>query len=222
MGRNSDRLNAVADEIRNAHPDAKPLAIVADINTDTERIINETIQQFGHMDVLINNAGIVSPHGPLESIDMDAFDHIFNTNLRSVIKLTKLAVPHLEHTKGNVVNISSIAGLRPVANMLSYCISKSALDQFTKCAALELASKGIRVNSVNPGVIDTPIFETLGINREKAEQYFEAAKKTYPLGRVGDVKDTSATIAYLASDNASFITGVLLPVDGGKMLTITT
>lgn len=221
VGRNSARLNAVADEIRSAHPDATPLAIVADINTDTERIVHETIQHFGQLNVLVNNAGIVSQGGPLESIDIDAFDRIMNTNLRSVIKLTKLAVPHLERTKGNVVNISSIAGLRPIANMLSYCISKSALDQFTKCAAFELASKGIRVNSVNPGIIDTPIFQTLGIDREKAEQYFEIAKKNYPLGRVGDVKDTSATIAYLASDNANFITGVILPVDGGKLLSFT-
>lgn len=217
MGRNTPRLNAVADEIRNANG-AAPLAIVADVNKDTERIIDETIQQFGQLDVLINNAGIVDQHGSLLDIDMDAFDRIWNTNLRSVIKLTKLAVPHLERTKGNVVNISSIAGLRPVANVLAYCISKSALDQFTKCVALELAPKGIRVNSVNPGVIDTPIFQTMGIDQETAKQYFDVAKKSYPLGRVGDVKDTSAAIAYLASDSANFITGVLFPVDGGKML----
>lgn len=219
MGRNASRLNAVADEIRNANG-APPLAIVADVNDDTDRIIDETIQQFGQLDVLINNAGIVD-RGSLLDIDMEAFDRIWNTNLRSVVKLTKLAVPHLERTKGNVVNISSIAGLRPVANVLAYCISKSALDQFTKCVALELAPKGIRVNSVNPGIIDTPIFRTMGIDTETAKQYFDVAKKTFPLGRVGEVKDTSAAIAYLASDSANFITGVLFPVDGGKMLSFT-
>lgn len=220
VGRNVSRLNAVADEIRN-DTGAIPLAVVADINKDTDRIIDETIQHFGQLDVLINNAGIVDNHGSLININMDSFDRIWNTNLRSVIKLSKLAVPHLEQTKGNIVNISSIAGLRPVADVLAYCISKSALDQFTKCAALELASKGIRVNSVNPGIIDTPIFQTLGIDKKTAEQYFEAAKKNYPLGRIGDVKDTSAAIVYLASNNANFITGVLLPVDGGKMLSFT-
>lgn len=219
MGRNASRLNAVADEIRNANG-APPLAIVADVNDDTDRIIDETIHQFGQLDVLINNAGIVD-RGSLLDIDMEAFDRIWNTNLRSVVKLTKLAVPHLERTKGNVVNISSIAGLRPVANVLAYCISKSALDQFTKCVALELAPKGIRVNSVNPGIIDTPIFRTMGIDTETAKQYFDVAKKTFPLGRVGEVKDTSAAIAYLASDSANFITGVLFPVDGGKMLSFT-
>lgn len=208
----------MVEEIR-AAGHGTPLAIVADINVDSERIINETVKHFdGRLDVLVNNAGVVDPPVPFHEGNIESFDRIWNTNLRSVIQLTKLAVPHLERTKGNIVNISSVAGLRPVTGVLAYCVSKAGLDQFTKCAALELAPKGIRVNSMNPGIVATPIFQTVGINQATAEAYFESASKNYPLGRVGVVSDTSKAIAFLASDNAEFITGTLLPVEGGRLL----
>lgn len=222
VGRNASRLNAVAEEIRKAESPA-PLVIVADVNVDAERILNETINHFGYLNVLVNNAGIVLPEvGGFETLDMTDFDRQLNTNLRSAVKLTKLAVPHLAKTKGNVVNISSTSGLRPCANLMAYCISKSGLDQFTKFAALELAPKGIRVNALNPGWIKTPIIHTsFGVSADGADAFFKEALKSYPLGRVGEVSDTSAAIAYLSSANASFVTGVLLPVDGGEMLSFT-
>lgn len=220
VGRNATRLNAVADEIRAAKSPA-PLVIVADVNTDAERIVNETIKQFGKLNVLVNNAGILSPRSAIESLNMEEFDQTMNTNLRSVVVLTKLSVPHLEKTKGNVVNISSIAALRPRVNATTYCVSKAALDQFTKCAALELAAKGIRVNSVNPAMIKTPIFQSIGINANEANEFYEKSKESYPLKRIGEVSDTAAAIAYLAGENAGFVTGVILKVDGGKMLSFT-
>lgn len=151
VGRNEKRLNDVAEEIKNAGSPA-PLAIVADVTKDAERIVDETIKHFGKLDVLVNNAGVVAQDS-VTSIDMSDFDRIFDTNVRSVIILTKLCVPHLAKTKGNIVNVSSIAGLKAVKNVLTYCMSKAALDQFTKCSALDLASKSIRVNSINPAVI---------------------------------------------------------------------
>lgn len=139
-------------------------------------------------------------------------------NLRSVFLLSHFAVPHLEKTKGNIVNVSSIAGIKPSATFVSYAVSKAALDHFTKCSAIGLAPKGIRVNSVNPAAIRTPLAETLGLTKEQAEKYFDDFGKTYPMGRCGVVKDTSAAIAYLASDEASFVNGVLLAVDGGSSI----
>lgn len=217
VGRNSARLNAVADEIQNAGG-ATPLAIVADVNQDSERIINETIENMGQLDVLVNNAGILAPASEIENLDLTDLDRTLNTNLRSVVALTKLSVPHLAKTKGNIVNISSIAAIRQRVGASAYSVSKAALDQFTKCAALELASKSIRVNSVNPGAIQTPILRAAGYDEASARTFFEQAKKGYPLGRVGEVSDTSAAIAFLASDSASFITGDILKVDGGKLL----
>ncbi|XP_031638274.1 uncharacterized protein LOC116350578 [Contarinia nasturtii] len=217
VGRNEIRLNAVAEKIKNSGSPV-PLTIVADVTKDAERIVDETIKHFGKLDVLVNNAGIVGQDN-VTTFDMPEFDRIFNTNVRSVITLSKLCVPHLEKTRGNIVNVSSIAGLKAVPNVLSYCMSKAALDQFTKCSALDLAPKHIRVNSINPGIIKTPIFKTVGLTEEVAEKMFDEYKSKYPLGRVGEVSDTSSAIAYFADEkSASFLTGILLTVDGGFML----
>lgn len=210
VGRNEKRLNEVADQIIRAGL-LKPFPIVADVTKDAERIINETIRHFGRLDVLVNNAGIFS-HDTVVEFDLNEFDRLLNTNLRSVIVLTNLAVPHLEKTKGNIVNVSSDAGLRPFHDYTSYCITKAGLDQFTKCSAITLSSKGIRVNSINPATIRTPIFETIGID---ADSFCEEDKKNYLVHRVGEVSDTSAAIAYLATE--TFIDGILLPVDGGSL-----
>ncbi|XP_037043478.1 3-oxoacyl-[acyl-carrier-protein] reductase FabG-like [Bradysia coprophila] len=217
VGRNEKLLKNVAEEIKTSGSLVQPLVIVADVTKDAERIIGDAVNHFGKLNVLVNNAGIFQGDS-VSNFSITQFDDIFNTNLRAVAILTSLAVPHLEKTKGNIVNISSVAGLKVFPGALSYCISKAALDQFTKCIALELASKGIRVNSINPAMIRTPILEKTGISAEEADQRMEAGKDMHPLGRIGEPLDTSEAIAYVASDSASFITGVLFPVDGGFLM----
>lgn len=101
---------------------------------------------------------------------------------------------------------------------MSYSMSKAAITQFTKCIALDLAPLGIRANAINPSLIKTPLLDTVGFSAEDIENLLESVKANYPVGRAGEVSDTSAAIAYLASDSASFITGVSLPVDGGALL----
>jgi len=214
VGRNKDLLNGVADEIKKSGSSVPPLVIAADVTKDAELIINQTLKHFGKLDVLINNAGIYQSDSA-NNFDVTLFDKILNTNLRAVTILTSLAVPHLEKTKGNIVNVSSVAGIKSLPSTLSYCISKAALDQFTKCVALDLAPKGIRVNSVNPAMIRTPIFEKTGLNASQVEEMIVEGKALHPIGRIGEVSDTSDAIAYVACDSASFITGILLPVDGG-------
>lgn len=215
VGRDEQRLNNVADQIK-AAGSPTPLIIVADVTVDSERIINETIQHFGQLNILINNAAILTKNN-IETIDLADYDRIMDTNVRSVIALTKLAVPHLEKTKGNILNVSSAAGLRPKANVLAYCISKSAISMFTKCTALELAPKGIRVNGICPVTIRTPIFETSGYVADDTNEFFDSFKNIYPVGRVGEVSDTSYAIQFLVDDAASFFTGMLLSVDGGAL-----
>lgn len=217
VGRNKKRLTDVADQIKQSGS-PQPLIIYGDITNDAERIVEQTIRRYRKLDVLINNAGIVLEDS-VSQVNMSEFDRVIDTNLRSAINLTKLCVPHLEKTKGNVVNVSSISALQAAKNGMSYCISKAALDQFTKCAALDLAEKGIRVNSINPADIRTPIFETNGLSGEFVDAYLNSLKAKYLVGRVGEVSDTSAAIAYLADNNvASFLTGIILPVDGGAMI----
>ncbi|CAO1368936.1 unnamed protein product [Diamesa serratosioi] len=195
-----------------------PILIVGDVNVEADRvnIINKTIAKFGKLNVLVNNAGM-GQGGDIFSTTMEQFDRVMSTNVRSVFHLTQLAVPHLIATQGNIVNVSSVfAGLRSFTGYLSYCMSKAALDQFTKCVALELAPNNVRVNSINPGIIVTNIFQTMGMSEEVQNVFLEKAKETHPLGRVGTVDETAHAIAFLASDHATFITGTNLSVDGGK------
>lgn len=216
VDQNEKNVLEVAEQIKQAGS-ITPLVIVADVTKDAERIINETINHFHKLNVLVNNAGIVL-YDNVDTVKISDFDRIFDINVRSVVTLTKLAVPHLEKTKGNIVNTSSVAALQCEANMMSYSMSKAAINAFTKCIALDLASKGIRANAINPSAIRTPIFETVGLSSKEIENILASIKANYPVGRVGEVSDTSSAIAFLASDSASFLTGVSLPVDGGALL----
>lgn len=215
-GRNIENLNKVGAECK-ALGKQKPLLIVADVTNldDNSRVIDETIKKFGRLDVLVNNAG-KGQNGTIETTSLEQFDDIMDTNLRSVYHLTKLAVPHLIKTKGNIVNVSSVAGTRAFANSLSYCISKAALDQFTRCVALELAPKQVRVNSVNPAVIVTNFQTPLGMSPDTYAAYIKHSEQFHPLGRVGKASEVAAAIAFLAADTASFTTGTCLCIDGGK------
>lgn len=217
VDKNAERLAEVANEIQKSGATA-PLSIVADVTKDTDRIVNETINHFRQLDVLINNAGVVIMDN-VTDVNLSDFDRVFDTNVRSAVILTNLCVPHLQKTKGNIVNVSSVGGLKAKLNSMTYCMTKAAMDQFTKCSALDLASRGIRVNSINPAAIKTRLFESYSSDQNQYEKRLEERKNRYPLGRVGDVSDTSAAIIYLANNNtASFLTGVLLPIDGGASL----
>lgn len=215
VGRNKNRLDKVVDEIQAANC-FRPLAVVADVTKDAKLIIDETIKQFGKLDVLVNNAGINFEVKVMDA-DIELYDKVFDTNVRSVIELCKLAVPYLEQTKGNIVNVSSICGMVPVYSSTFYSMSKAALDQFTKCSSNEFARMGIRVNSVNPGLVDTPIFETVGMKPDEIKTFIDESGQKYPVGRIGHVSDVSRCIAFLASDRSEFITGTLLRVDGGAV-----
>lgn len=217
VGRDAIKLNIVAQKIHEAGS-SEPLQIVADVTKDAARIINETVQKFRKIDVLVNSAGIALISG--ETLDnLDVYDRVMDTNVRSILEITKLAVPHLEATQGNVINVSSVGGSIVESHGVVYAMSKAALDHFTRCAAVELAPKGIRVNSINPGAIVTPIFETAGMSADAIARYVEQCETTHHSPRrPGSVEDTSSAIAFLASNAANFITGHLLFVDGGRRL----
>ncbi|XP_011179018.1 uncharacterized oxidoreductase TM_0325 [Zeugodacus cucurbitae] len=215
VGRNEANLKATEAACKAANSKVELLVIAADVTTNAEKIINSTIERFGQLDVLVNNAG-VGEMGSILDIDVDQFDRIMNINVRSVFLLTKYAAPHLIKTQGNIVNVSSVAGLRSFPGASVYCTSKAALDQFTRCIALDLAPKNVRVNAVNPGVIVTEFHKRLGMSAEDYAKYLEHSKSTHALGRVGEPKEVADAILYFASDSSSFITGATLPIDGGK------
>ncbi|XP_045765646.1 3-oxoacyl-[acyl-carrier-protein] reductase FabG-like [Maniola jurtina] len=217
-GRNKENLEMVSkncEEISSNKP--VPLKIIADIKNekDVENIIETTIKHFKKLDVLVNNAGIAASV-TIETTSLHQFDDIMQTNVRAPYYLTMLATPYLIRRKGNIVNVSSVGGLRAFPDFLAHCISKAALDQFTRCVALELASKGVRVNSVNPGDIITGIHLKGSVSEHQYKAYLEKCKTIHPLGRIGEPNEVSSVIAFLASDAASNITGSSLSVDGGR------
>jgi NAD(P)-dependent dehydrogenase (short-subunit alcohol dehydrogenase family) len=218
VGRSEAALAVVSESIRQAG--GAPLTIAADVTkeSETRRAIDETISKFGRLDVLVNAAGHISS-GTVGNTSLAAWDAMMNINLRAVFNLMQLAVPHLEQTKGNIVNVSSVTGLRSFPGVLAYCVSKAGLDQLTRCAALELAPKGVRVNAVNPGVVVTEIHKRGGMSEEDYQNFLERSKTTHPLGRVGNPGEIAELILYLASDRAAWITGGTYSIDGGRALT---
>ncbi|KAL0832925.1 hypothetical protein ABMA28_001069 [Loxostege sticticalis] len=217
-GRNKENLDKVAKQCTESSPkNLKPLVVIADMNkeSDVENIVKSTIDKFSRLDVLVNNAGILES-GSIENTSLEQYDRVMNTNVRGPYHLTMLAAPHLIKTKGSIVNVSSVTGMRSFPNVLAYCMSKAALDQFTRCVALELAPKGVRVNAVNPGVITTGLHMKSSMNEQQYEEFLKKCAETHALGRPGDAKEVASAIVFLASDGASNIAGATLPVDGGR------
>jgi len=218
IGRNAEALREVGDAIRKAG--GEPLTIAADVTKeeDVHQLMQRAVGEFGRLDVLVNAAGHIST-GSIEDTSLVAWDKMLDVNLRAVFHLMRLATPHLIETQGNIVNISSVTGLRSFPGVLAYCVSKAGVDQLTRCAALELAPKNVRVNAVNPGVVVTEIHKRGGMNEGDYEQFLERSKTTHPLGRVGEASEIAELVFYLASEKASWITGGTYSIDGGRALT---
>ncbi|KAL1506334.1 hypothetical protein ABEB36_005718 [Hypothenemus hampei] len=216
-GRNKENLQKVSEECIQVYGKTEPLLLVAELTDEnaTKAIMEKTINHYGKLDVLVNNAGILET-GSVENTDLAQYDRLMNTNVRSIYQLTTLALPHLIATKGNIVNVSSVNGIRAFPGVFAYCISKAAVDHMTRCAALDLAPKQVRVNCVNPGVTVTNLHKRGGMNQEQYEAFIKKSQETHALGRPGTPEEVAKTIAFLASENASFITGATVPVDGGR------
>lgn len=210
---NGENLEKIASNIVASGSNFPPLKIVADVTKDENRIITETIEHFKRLDVLINNVGIVARHG-LMDLQIDIFEKIMQINVTATVILTKLAVPYLKLTKGNVVNVSSLVGSIAHPLLLTYSMSKAAINQFTKCIACELGPLGIRVNAIAPGIVNTNMVEMMP--QAERESLVNNIRTLYPLGRLGETDDISSGIAFLANnDAAAFVTGSILNVDGG-------
>ena len=215
VARSKDALESLAEEVVESGGTA--LVIACDLlqEASVERIVKETVAEFGGIDVVVNAAGILQS-GSVESTTLADWDRMMAINVRSPFYLMQCAMPHLEKRAGNVVNVSSVTGVRAFPGVLAYCTSKAAMDQLTHCAALEMAPKGVRINAVNPGVVVTNLHKSGGMDETAYKAFLEHSKSTHPLGRAGEADEVANLIYFLASPDAGWITGVSMPIDGGR------
>ncbi|XP_014668362.1 PREDICTED: 3-oxoacyl-[acyl-carrier-protein] reductase FabG-like [Priapulus caudatus] len=216
-GRNMDNLNKTKNDCLQVNNKDQPFLLTGDLTKESDvcNIMEKTIEKFGQLDVLVNNAGMLQVGG-IEQVSLEQMDLLYKTNVRSVLQLMTLAVPHLVKTEGSVVNVSSVNGMRAFPNLLAYNVSKAAVDHLTRCAALDLAPKKVRVNAVNPGVIVTELQRRGGLDDIAYAKFLERTKETHALGRPGEPIEVARVIAFLASSDSSFITGATITVDGGR------
>ncbi|MCS6843409.1 MAG: 3-oxoacyl-[acyl-carrier-protein] reductase [Caldilineales bacterium] len=191
------------------------LVIQADVAdyAEAQRLVKETLDAWGRVDILVNNAG-TTRDTLLMMMSEEQWDAVINTNLKSVFNCCKaVARPMVRNRYGRIVNISSVSGLAGQAGQTNYSASKAGVIGFTKALAKELGSRNITVNVVAPGFVPTALTEEI-LTEENRRKAIEAT----PLGRLGTAEDVAAAVAFLASDDASFITGQVLSVDGGLVM----
>lgn len=194
------------------------VGITADIKNenDVKKVVKQTIDTFGRLDILVNNAGIFPRIKQLHEIDESEWNDVLDVNLTGQFRFTKAAIPYLQKTTGSIINISSDAGLKAYQgfNADAYSATKAGLIILTKCWALEYAKDKIRVNCICPGVVDTDMTKPF----LKTEIDREFINNEHPIGRIGKPEDVAKAVLYFASDDASWITGSILTVDGGESI----
>lgn len=181
-------------------------------------VVAAALDAHGQIDVLVNAAGIIAT-GAVDATSDETWTRVMEMNVTAPFRLMRAAIPSLVARRGSIVNVSSVNGRRVFPGLAAYNVSKAALDQLTRCAAIELASAGVRVNAVNPGVTVTNLHRRGGMGEEQYAAFLTRSKETHPLGRPGQADEVAELIVFLASERASFITGETIAVDGGRHLT---
>jgi NAD(P)-dependent dehydrogenase (short-subunit alcohol dehydrogenase family) len=216
-GRRADLLNEVAAEVRALG--RKAIAITGDARDEVHAkdAVARTVAELGGLTILVNNAGVIGT-GPVETTSLEEWRRIVDTDLTGPFLFARAAIPSLKGRPGAaIINVSSVTGRRPYANLAPYCVAKAGLDMLTECLALEVAPHGVRVNAINPGVIVTNLHKAANAVPDYAA-FLERSKQTHPLGFVGTPDDAAELVLFLASDRARWITGGLYALDGGRAL----
>ncbi len=211
-GRRQDELDRAVHEITRRN--GKAIAVAGSVTDDrhAEAVVNEAIQRFGSLDILINNAGVGEFGRRLHELDDETWTRVLDVNLTGVFRMTRAAVPEmLKRGRGSIVNISSIASLVGIPYLPAYAASKGALDALTRAIAIDYAKDGVRCNVVNPGLIATPMAAPLMANPEQLNPILDR----YPIRRTGKPEEVADMVLYLASDEAMWVTGGTFTIDGG-------
>jgi NAD(P)-dependent dehydrogenase (short-subunit alcohol dehydrogenase family) len=211
-GRKQNTLDAVARELGSR---VVPIACHVGKSEELARLIDAVTRDFGHIDILVNNAATNVAQGPCLAIDDGQFDKMIEVNLKSAFRLTRLVAPGMcRRGSGAIINISSISGQRPQLEGLLYSTTKAALIMMTKCYALELGPQGVRVNAIAPGLIQTVLSEYYWKDESRLAERLELQ----PIKHLGQPEEIAEVAVMLAADKASYLTGQVITVDGGATL----
>jgi NAD(P)-dependent dehydrogenase (short-subunit alcohol dehydrogenase family) len=211
VGRNPDHGAAAADAI----PGARFVAGDVRRAADCDHAVAETTERFGRLDVLVNNAGVIYRNRTVDRLTEAEWDETFDVNVKGAFLMTRAALPALRLSRGTIVNVASYVGLVGFAGAAAYAASKAALVSLTRSLALDHAREGIRVNAVCPGSVDTDMIHAAWNAFPDPAAARKAWEEKHPLGRIATPDEVALAVLFLASDEARFITGVALPVDGG-------
>jgi len=203
--------------LENTAKELNVIAVSGDLrkDVDVQNVVKKTLEKFGKIDILVNNAGIFPKVKPLHEISENEWNEVIDVNLTGQFRFTKAAIPHMMKNGGCIVNVSSDAGLKSFANFEAdaYTASKAAMILLTQAWAVEYARYKIRVNCVCPGIVETDMTRPyLGTEAERS-----MAEAEYPIGRIGAPEDVAKAILYFVSEDSSWITGAILPIDGGAI-----
>lgn len=225
--RHKEELEEAAEALRKHGVDVLPVPADLTQKKDIVELVEQTRERFGHIDILVNNAGTVGHPGTMDEVSTQEWRDLFELNVFAVVELTRQVLPAMrEQQWGRIINISSENGKQPYPDMIHYNASKAALDSFSKALSKDVASEGILVNTVSPAFIMTPLVEDMmdaaaeeqGVTREEAvQQFLEANRPHIELRRPGRIDEVSGIVAFLASEQASFINGANYRVDGGSV-----
>ncbi len=207
-GRNERKLQDIADAIGSENT----LVLQGDVSSeaDVDTLIAQTLKTYQRLDVVVNNAGVFVG-GTIDQVSASDWDQQMAINAKGPFLVTKAALPHLEDTKGAIINVSSVSGIGGDWGAFAYDASKGAVTLMTKALALDFAPKGVRINAVAPSLTDTDMAEFA----MKNDEIVSAFKNRIAMGRAGKSEEVADVIAFLASDDARFVTGTIIPVDGG-------
>jgi NAD(P)-dependent dehydrogenase (short-subunit alcohol dehydrogenase family) len=211
--RKMENLQATADEFAALPGKVVPIACHVGRLDQLEELVRQTEARLGPVDILVNNSATNIGQGPALAVTDDMLDKMIEINVKAALRLVRLTVPKMIERKsgGSVINISSIAGLRPQEGGLLYSFTKAGLIMMTRCWARELGPHGVRVNAIAPGLIQTDFSEYFWKDEGRRKQY----ERAQPIGRIGRAEEIGGAALYLASDESSFVTGQVFVIDGG-------
>jgi dehydrogenase/reductase SDR family member 4 len=214
-GRKQEALDEVAAAFSGLAGRVVPMACHVGRAEDLDRLVETATREFGHIDILVNNAATNIAQGPALEMTDAQFDKMVEVNLKSAYRLTRAVAPGMcERGAGSIINIASIAGLRPQFNSLLYSLTKAALIMLTQSYALELGPRGVRVNAIAPGLVETALSEYYW----KDQARFQPLMERQPIKHLGQPREIAAIALLLASDDSSYVTGQTIVADGGRLL----